>query len=198
MKDRFRIMVLAVFLLLCAGAAHAAAEKWEFDRVHSSIFFDVKHIYATVRGHFEDYTGTFLFDPTGKEESRCEIEVEVKSINTYIRKRDNHLRSDDFFSAGKYPLMTFKSTGIKHVEGNRYTIDGKFTLKDVTKDVVVPFVYYGMKENPLNPQQLVAGFEARFTIDRLEYNVGSGKFYKMGVIGKDVDITISLEMLREK
>jgi polyisoprenoid-binding protein YceI len=55
-----------------------------------------------------------------------------------------------------------------------------------------------MKENPLKPKQLVAGFEAKFTIDRLQYHVGPGKYYEMGVIGKDVDVTITLEVLRDK
>jgi polyisoprenoid-binding protein YceI len=84
------------------------------------------------------------------------------------------------------------------VDGNRFELEGKLTVKDVTKKVVVPFTYYGMKENPLKPKQLVAGFEAKFTIDRLQYHVGPGKYYEMGVIGKDVDVTISLEVLRDK
>ena len=71
-------------------------------------------------------------------------------------------------------------------------------MKDVTKDVTIPFTYYGFRENPLNKKQLVAGFEARFTIDRLDYHVGSGKYYKMGVVGKAVNVTITLEVLRDK
>ena len=185
-------------MLIPLGSALAAAPVWEIDRDHSSVYFDVRHTYATVRGQFDDFSGMFLFDPTGKEESSCEIEVKVKSINTNIRKRDDHLRSGEFFATEKYPLMTFKSTEIKHVGGRQYTIAGRLTMKDVTKDVTIPFTYYGFRENPLNKKQLVAGFEARFTIDRLDYHVGSGKYYKMGVVGKAVNVTITLEVLRDK
>ena len=106
-------------MLIPLGSALAAAPVWEIDRDHSSVYFDVRHTYATVRGQFDDFSGMFLFDPTGKEESSCEIEVKVKSINTNIRKRDDHLRSGEFFATEKYPLMTFKSTEIKHVGGRQ-------------------------------------------------------------------------------
>jgi len=70
------------------------------------------------------------------------------------------------------------------------------TIKDVTRDLPLEFVYHGQKDNPVKPGQTVTGLDARLTLDRLEYNVGDGKFYKMGVVGKDVDIMITLEMLR--
>ena len=126
------------------------------------------------------------------------MEVKVKSINTNIRKRDDHLRSDEFFAVKEYPTMTFKTEKIRQVDGNRFEVEGKLTVKDITKKIVVPLTYFGMKENPLKPKQLVAGFEAKFTIDRLQYDVGPGKYYEMGVIGKDADVTITLEVLRDK
>ena len=198
MKRMSLVYALFVAVLLPWGSAHAAPPAWEIDRDHSSVYFDVRHTYATVRGQFDDFSGTFLFDPTGKEESSCEIKVKVKSINTNIRKRDDHLRSGDFFAAETYPLMTFKSTRITHEGGDRYTIAGRLTVKNVSKDIVIPFTYYGVRENPLNEKQLVAGFEARFSIDRLEYHVGDGKYYKLGVVGKDVHVVITLEVLRDK
>jgi polyisoprenoid-binding protein YceI len=126
------------------------------------------------------------------------MEVKVKSINTNIRKRDDHLRSDEFFAVKEYPTMTFQTEKIRQVDGNRFEAEGKLTVRDITKKIVVPFTYFGMKENPLKPKQLVAGFEAKFTIDRLQYDLGPGKYYEMGVIGKDVDVTITLEVLRDK
>jgi polyisoprenoid-binding protein YceI len=71
-------------------------------------------------------------------------------------------------------------------------------VKDVTKDIIVPFTYFGVQDNPFKKTQLVAGFEARFKIDRMAYNVGNGKFYKMGIVGKEVEITVSLEMIGKK
>ena len=94
--------------------------------------------------------------------------------------------------------MTFKSSRVSHAGGNKYLLEGKMTIKDVTKDIVLEFIYWGQKENPFNNNEMVAGFDSRFKIDRLNYHVGDGKFYKMGVVGKEVDVLITLEMIRHK
>lgn len=198
MKKYWKLWILLIPVMFVTSAVNAAPTEWDIDRAHSSVYFDVKHTFATVRGQFDDFSGSILIDPDNKGESRIDMEVKAASINTNNRQRDNHLRAEDFFSAKKYPLMTFKTTKVRQVKDNLYELEGKLTVKDVTKDVVVPFIYYGVKDNPLNPKQLVAGFEGKFTIDRLEYNVGNGRFHKMGVIGKDVEITITLEVLRNK
>jgi len=198
MKTNRSLWIVLVPVLLFTSAVCAAPIEWDIDRTHSSVFFDVKHTFATVRGQFDDFSGTILIDPENQGKSRIDVEVKVASINTNNRQRDNHLRSEEFFSAKKYSVMTFKTAKVKQVKDNVYELEGKLTVKDVTKDVVVPFIYYGVKDNPLNPKQLVAGFEGKFTIDRLDYNVGSGQFYKMGVIGKNVVIIITLEVLRNK
>ena len=198
MKRYWSLWIILISVTFISNATNAEPTQWNIDRVHSSVFFDVKHTFATVRGQFDDFTGTILIDPDNKEKSRIDMEVKAASINTNNRQRDNHLRSEEFFSVKKYPLMTFKTTKVKQVKDNVFELEGKLTVKDITKDVVVPFIYHGVKDNPLNPKQLVAGFEGKFTIDRLEYNVGNGKFHKMGVIGKDVDIIITLEVLRSK
>ena len=94
--------------------------------------------------------------------------------------------------------MTFKSTRVSHANGNKYILEGKMTIKDVTKDIVLEFTYWGQKENPFKKNQIVAGFDTRFKINRLDYHVGDGNFFKMGVVGKEVDILITLEVLRDK
>jgi polyisoprenoid-binding protein YceI len=86
----------------------------------------------------------------------------------------------------------------KHVKDNQYTVDGTFTIKDVSKELSVPFIFFGKKDFPFDKKLEVAGFEARMTLDRLAYNVGSGKYVKMGVVGQEVDVLISMEVLRKK
>lgn len=198
MKTILRIMNVFFVMLLLVGFANAAPSEWNIDPAHSGVYFDVRHIFATVRGQFDDYTGKFIFDQESNDTSSCEFEVKVKSINTNINQRDTHLRSEDFFAAKKFPTIAFKSTRINQIEGNQFEIVGNLTVKDVTKEVKVPFTYFAVKDNPTKPNELVAGFEGKFTIDRLEYNVGNGNFYKMGLVGKDVLITISLEVLKKK
>ena len=198
MKKSIVFIAVAALFFLVVNPVSAQVRQWEFDRAHSSIAFNIKHIYSTVRGDFEDYDGSFLFDPENLDGSGFNIEIKVQSVNTKVRKRDNHLRSGDFFAAGQYPLMRFESTRIRHVDGDRFAAEGRLTIKDVTKEIALPFAFLGMRENPFDKDQLVAGFESRFTIDRLEYHVGTGKFHQMGVAGKDVEIVISLEMIGKK
>jgi len=194
---KFIVLVLVAFLAcLTVQAACAAGPEWEFDRDHSSFFFEIKHIYYATRGYFEDFAGTVRFDPENLENSTIDIVIKTKSVTTQLSKRDRHVRSSDFLDVRRYPQMRFQSGRIRSVKGSTYEVEGRLTIKDVTQNVVVPFTFYGVRENPFNRKQLVAGFDARFTIDRLKFNVGSGKYYEMGIIGKDVDILISWEMLR--
>jgi len=192
---RILLMLLCLFIL---GQTQAVAHEWKVDTVHTGILFEIKHIYSTVRGHFSDFTGDVFFDPDNLEKSKFDFSVTVDSIDTDNDKRDNHLRSDDFFGAKKYPVMTFKSSRVSHAVGNKYILEGKMTIKDVSKNITLEFIYWGQKENPFNKKEMVAGFDSRLKIDRLDYTVGNGKFYDMGVVGKDVDILITLEAIRNK
>jgi polyisoprenoid-binding protein YceI len=197
MKQRFLPLALLLCLLLPAGS-WAAAQEWDLDRAHSNIYFDITHIFSTTRGHFEDFSTSFAFDPDNLEQSRIEFTVDCESVNTHIPKRDQHLRSDDFFHVAEHPEMTFKSSEILHLRDNDYEVTGDLTLKGRTRTVTVPFVFYGVTDSPLQKNVRVAGFDARFSLDRLAYGVGDGRFYDLGVVGKDVQVFVSLEMVREK
>ena len=191
-------IVFFLLFLFVLGPSQAFGQQWKLDPVHTNFFFEVKHTYAAVRGQFTKFSGDVYFDPANPGKSKFDFVVKVDSIDTKIGKRDTHLRSPDFFDAKRFPEVVFKSSKVTKVGGNRYIVDGKLTIKDVTKDLVLEFDYLGQKDNPLKPGQLVAGLDALLTIDRLAYNVGDGKFYKMGVVGKDVDILVTLELLRDK
>jgi len=196
MKKTVARSVIIVSMLCISVFAFAEAEIWEIDKAHSNIYFDVRHTYATVRGQFDEFSGTLRFDPDNLAVSNVRFEISTKSVNTRIPNRDNHLRSEDFFAVKEYPSMTFQSTSVKQKEGNQYTLVGNLTIKGKTHKVAMPFTYFGVRENPLKKGQMVAGFETRFSIDRLEYLVGQGKYFEMGVIGRNVDILITLEVLK--
>lgn len=192
----FLIVILNVGLIICT--LHAEVRPWKIDEEHTNLYFSVDHIYAKVQGRFTDYKGTLRFDPDNLKDSTISFEIKVKSVDTGIGKRDKHLRSADFFDASKYPLMTFTSHSITKAEENIYNVSGILTIKDVSKELVLPLTFEGMRENPLAPDTEVAGFNGRLTLDRLAYNVGDGKYYKMGAVGKDVDILVTIEALRKK
>ena len=191
-------ILMMLLLLLVLAPLQAVAQQWNIDPVHTNFYFDVKHTYATVRGQFMDFTGDVNFDPNNPGKGKFDFVIKVDSVDTRIGKRDTHLRSPDFFDAAKYPVMTFKSSKVSQAGENNYIVEGTLTIKDVSKDLALEFAYHGQKENPLKKGEIVAGLDAKLTIDRLAYRVGDGKFYKMGVVGKDVDILFTLELLRDQ
>jgi polyisoprenoid-binding protein YceI len=192
-----RIIFFLLFVFVM-GPMEAVAQQWELDPAHTNFFFEVKHTYAPVRGQFMDFTGDVYFDPDNLVKNKFDFVIKVDSVDTKIGKRDTHLRTPDFFETEKYPLMIFKSSKVSYGGANKYLVYGTLTIKDVSRDIVLEFVFHGQKENPLKKGQVVAGLDARLTLDRLEYHVGDGKFYNMGVVGKDVDILVTLELLRDK
>lgn len=179
-----------------SGAKAGPAPDWAFDQPHCSVMFFVKHILAKVPGRFDSYSGTVRFDPANLGGSSIDVSVAMGSVDTGIAKRDEHLKSPDFFDAAKYPGMWFVSQRIISKGGDEYLAEGDLTIKDVTKRIQLPFTYLGTKPSPMEQGKQVAGFEARFSINMLEYHVGDGKFQKMGVLGDTAEIVINLEMTR--
>lgn len=138
------------------------------------------------------------FDPSDLGGSRFYFAIETDSIDTRIAKRDKHLQSEDFLDSGKYPLMTFESTRITDVGNGTYEVLGKFTIKGVEYELTLPLTLAGIKNHPAVKGKVVAGFNGKVTLDRLAYKVGTGKFYDLGLVGKDVEVFVSLEMLSDK
>ncbi len=190
------LVLLSLFIIMSPFSA--AAQQWRIDSAHTNFYFEVNHTYVPVRGQFMEFSGDVVFDPANPAAARFEFSIKVDSVDTRIGKRDTHLRSPDFFDSGKYPEITFRSDRVVHGGDNRYNVEGILTIKDVSRKVALEFVYLGQRDNPLNPEEIVAGLETRYTLDRLEYNVGDGRFYKMGVVDRDVDILFVLELLRDK
>jgi polyisoprenoid-binding protein YceI len=190
-------ILLALFVLV-GQTALGAARNWELDKPHSNFYFLVDHIFSKVGGQFNDFSGEVKFDPKNLAESRFFFEIKTDSVNTNIAKRDKHLQSGDFFDSGKFPLMTFESTKITDVGNNHYEVLGKFMVKGKTYDLTLPLVLAGVKDHPAVKGKEVIGFNGEITIDRLAYQVGTGKFYDMGVVGKDVKILVTLEALSDK
>lgn len=196
---RFTTLFLAFFALLVSSQSVLADVKvWEFDKNHSNFYFSVDHIFSKVQGHFNDYSGEIKFDPANLAESRFYFEIKTDSIDTNIGKRDKHLQSPDFFDSAKYPLMTFESIKITDVGDGLFEVQGKFTVKGEVYDLVLPLTLAGIKDHPAAKGKEVIGFNGKVTIDRLAYKIGAGKFYEMGVVGKDVEAFVTIEGLSGK
>ena len=195
MKFMKQLAIATMVTLIGTTSAFSAAQSWNLDTAHSNVYFSVDHIFSKVNGHFNEFTTDIKFDPADLDGSKFDFEIQVSSIDTNIGKRDKHLQSGDFFDAATYPLMTFKSSKISDKGNGMYDVAGTLTIKEKDYDLILPLKLEGVKEHPAKKGTDVAGFNGRLTIDRLAHGVGSGKFYDMGVVGKDVDVFVSLELL---
>lgn len=187
-----------LFLFVLAtgiSIASLAQTKWTTDPAHSFVNFSVKHSgISFVDGSFKKFEGNATGSKLDLTDLKINFTVDVASINTGVDMRDNHLRTDDFFNAEKYPKMTFVSTGVKKVKGNAYVLSGKLTIRDVTKDVKFNVVYGGTAKDQQGNTK--AGFLATTKINRLDYNInydptGAG-------IAKEVHITLNLQFAQAK
>lgn len=191
---KIRIAFITTFLLVLSSAT-VMASVWQVDKDHAEIRFEVTHILTVVSGHFNKFEGNIDFHPDRPENGKIQFTVSVNSVDTNNGKRDNHLRSKDFFHADKFPEMTFVSDRISKIASGRYLLEGMLTVKDVSKKIKTEFEYLAPKPHPFAKGKKVSGFVTDFTLNRLDYAVGNGKFLKMGVVGRDVHVTIAVEAL---
>jgi len=193
MLKRILALTIAVFLIISIAAG---AATWKVDPVHSSVGFKVRHlVVAKTSGEFTDFEGTIEFDGKDLASGSVSLSINVASVNTDNEKRDNHLRSPDFFDAEKFPTMTFVSTSVILGEGDKFQLVGNMTIKDVTKEVTFDCEFYGAMNDPWGNQR--AGFAASTTIDRQEFNVSYNKAIETGglIAGNEVEIFLEVEAI---
>jgi len=130
-------------------------------------------------------------------ESSVEVDIETGSIDTRDEKRDDHLRSPDFFDAENFPSISYKSTGVSHRKGNRWQVEGDLTIKGVTRQVPLEVEFEGVTQDPWGNSR--AGFTASAQIDREAFGLTWNQALETGgfVVGKDVKIEIELETIRQ-
>ena len=178
---------------LVAGlAAPALADTYTVDKAHSEAAFQVRHILTKVRGTFRDFAGTINFDKARPEASSVEFRIKATSIDTGIQKRDDHLRSPDFFDVATHPEIVFKSTKVVAKGGNKFDVTGDFTLHGVTKSITLPVTFLGEQKFGKGTK---AGFETAVTINRKDYGLTWNRAIEGGgvLVGEEVEITINIE-----
>ncbi len=170
--------------------AGAQADGFKVDAVHSFIFFKVQHNgVAYSGGRFNDFTGAFNLDAAKPEASTLEITIKTESIDTANDKRNQHLRSNDFFAAKEFPEATFKSTGVKAgSEPGTFDVAGDLTIRGTTKPITVRVKETGRGAGPRGGE--LAGAWAEFTIKRSDFGVN---FMVGKNLADEVALTVSLE-----
>lgn len=192
------IIALTLFAVSSLALTKYAATSWTIDKAHSAINFEVTHFFTPVNGQFNDYEATVNFDPENLDESMLDVKIMVNSIDTKNDRRDGHLRTDDFFNAEKWPYITFKSSSIESTGDNEFVANGTLTIKDVSREISLPFTLLGVRDNPMQENTLVAGITASTVIDRTDYTVGTGDWASDAVIGDEVTVDLNLELNADK
>jgi polyisoprenoid-binding protein YceI len=170
------------------------AGDYALDITHTRLGFSARHaMVTTVRGGFNAFEGTAHIDTANPAASSVQLSIDAASISTGVADRDGHLRSADFFDVETYPTITFRSTGAKDLDGDRFTLEGDLTVRDVTRPVSFTATYNGLGTNPWGQQ--VVGFEGRVELDREDFGLTWNQALETGgvLVGKVVTIDIAVE-----
>ncbi len=187
------VVALSVGICLFAALPATAAQIFTIDPVHSGAEFKIRHFVTQVSGRFTTLEGTISFDEQAIENSSVEVTIQAASIDTNNEKRDGHLKSADFFDVENHPTLTFKSTKVRKLEGQRFAIDGDLTIRGITKPVTLDAEYLGM--HPGAGRGPLAGFSATTRINRLDYGVTWNRTLDSGgvMLGDEVRIELNVE-----
>jgi len=190
---RFRSLCWSFVALFFVVANSLAGEKYQIDPTHSHMGFTVRHmLIAKVSGKFKEFSGTIDYDEKDITKSSVQVTIKTASIDTESERRDNHLRSADFFDAENFPEITFVSKKIEK-RGNGYVAIGDFTMRGVTKEVTLPFTILGTIKDQRGSTRM--GVEALTTLNRFDYGVKWDRKLDNGglVVSEQVELTLAVE-----
>jgi len=197
MKRPTLILAAALATLLGPAASRAEMKTYAIDRAHSEVGFNIRHFYNKTHGRFEDYSGTINFDPKNLAASTVEVTIRDSTIYTANDRRDQHLRTKDFFWVDTYPTITFKST--KVIPGkteSAFQVEGNLTIRDVTKPVTLDVEYLGMGPVSISGNSLgtQAGFYATTKVNRKDFGIVWNKTLDSGgtMLSDDAEIVLSI------
>jgi polyisoprenoid-binding protein YceI len=184
--------------LVTPGKEAPAMGTWQLDPYHTQVEFSAKHLgMMTVRGYFDEVTTTADIDPEHPEASSVEATISTASIRTNNGIRDNDLRSSNFLEVGKYPLITFKSTKVEHVGGDRYTLTGDLTVKGTTRPVALEVTRYGEFNDPHMGHRIAYGATSK--INRKDFGLSFNAILDGRlVVSEEIQIRIEGELLEQQ
>jgi polyisoprenoid-binding protein YceI len=189
-----KTIVLTMAIVASTMTFGQTAQEWKLDKSHASVQFGINHFFSEVPGSFSDFTGTFFFDENNLKGSKVTFAIQVASVKTGEPDRDSHLQSADFFDAARFPTITFTSTNLQKTGANTYNVQGKLTIRDVTKSVTLPLVITGKADNPWKEGAVIMGWKIETTLDRTQYGVGTGSWAATAIVGDEVRIKIQMEL----
>ena len=193
-KTRFALLTAA----LAVASPTLAAETYQFDKAHTGVGFQIRHIFTNVSGRFTDFAGTIQVDRAKPESSAVEFTIQAKSIDTSEPRRDNHLRSADFFDVENHPTISFKSTSIKANGKDSWLVTGDLAMHGVTKQLTLPVTILGEGKDPMGNEKM--GLETQVTLNRKDFGLTWNRALETGgmLVGEEVKVQIAIEANKAK
>ncbi|MEO7109561.1 MAG: YceI family protein [Polyangiaceae bacterium] len=177
----------------------SSSNQWDVDAAHTGAHFSVRHMMVSnVRGEIHVSGGSLTYDPAKPEASKLDVTIDVKTIDTREAKRDEHLKSADFFDAEKFPTITFKSKSVKK-DGKKLDVTGDLTIHGVTKEVVLHVdELHGPAKDPWGGTRI--GATGATKINRKDFGLGWNVALETGgiLVGEEISITIEAEFTQKK
>ncbi|MBI3581955.1 MAG: polyisoprenoid-binding protein [Nitrospinae bacterium] len=189
-----RRIVYIVISAFAMFSTRALAADYVIDKAHTNIGFSVKHmVISNVKGNFTDFSGVFSFDEKGKKLTKAEAVIKAGSVFTNEPKRDDDLRSPNFFDVAIYPNITFKLVGAKSLGGDKMRAVGDLTIHGVTKRVTLDGEFLGTAKDPMG--DLRAGFTAHTVVNRKDFGLNWNKVLDNGgvLVGDEVKLLVEVE-----
>ncbi|MCO5112578.1 MAG: YceI family protein [Bdellovibrionaceae bacterium] len=190
------VVMTSLLLSFSAFAKDYKPGKYQVDTAHSKVGFEIPHlVISTVEGKFTDFSGTVQLDKKFNK-SKIDVVISAKSIDTANSKRDDHLRSADFFDVEKNSDIKFVSTGITGTP-DKFTVQGKLTMKGVTKPVTLDAQYLGTVKDGFGNEK--AAFSAKTKLNRKDFGLTWNNVVEAGpVVGDQVSIDLRIQAALEQ
>jgi polyisoprenoid-binding protein YceI len=169
-----------------------SADTFVFDKAHSTMGFQIRHLFSKVPGKFDDFAGKIQYDDANLQNSSVEVTIKTASIDTGVEMRDKDLRSANFFDVEKFPEITFKSNSVKQTGENTADVTGDLSMHGVTKEVVLKVELLGKGAGPQG--KTLSGWEAKTNVKRSDFGLTWNKMIEgTQMVGDDVDIDLRVE-----
>ena len=175
-------------ILMAACTAVAGAECWRPEPAPSKVVFVASQAGAPFEGAFRKFSGCICLDPANLEAGNIDITIDTAAVDTGIPEFDDALRGADFFDTARWPTAHFASTGIKSMGVGKYSVRGRFTLRDITREIEVPF---SMAPAQGGGMQLTG----ETVIKRLDYDIGLGEWRDTRWVGDDVVLRFDVALM---
>jgi polyisoprenoid-binding protein YceI len=187
----YKSVLAALTISIALPLSALAADSYTIDSAHTFPNFTISHLgFSTMHGRFDKTSGKVTLDRAAKTGS-VEIAIETSSVSTGFEKRNDHLKSPDFFNAAEFPTITFKSTAVHYMGDTPSSVDGNLTISGVTKPVTLTIDAFKCGAHPMNKKEM-CGADASAQIKRSDFGIK----YGLPAIGDDVKLQFEIEALK--